>query len=73
MATNNDNPAKKAIKSYLDNRAASDPQFASSYAKKNKSLEECFRYILNEARSRGTEVCMTDEEVYGLAVHYYPK
>lgn len=65
------NSAKDAIKSYLDARAVSDPQFATVYAKPNKSIDECFRYILGEARKRGTSVCMTDEEVFGLAVHYY--
>lgn len=63
--------AKTAIKKYLDKRAASDSTFAASYAKKNKSLDECMKFILGEARRRGTAVCMTDEEVFGLAVHYY--
>ncbi|MDE6802768.1 MAG: PcfK-like family protein [Muribaculaceae bacterium] len=68
---NNTDSAKQAVKAYLDNRAATDPLFAASYAKKGKSIDECFRYILGEARKRGNQVCMTDEEVYGLAVHYY--
>ena len=62
---------KEIIKRYLDNRAKTDPQFAASYAKPKKSIDECFAYILNEARQKGTSVCMTDEEVFGLAVHYY--
>ena len=65
------NSAKEAIKAYLDKRAATDELFAVSYAKPKKNLDECFRYILGEARKRGAEVCMTDEEVFGLAVHYY--
>lgn len=68
---NNNNAAKEAIKAYLDKRAATDELFAVSYAKPKKNLDECFRYILGEARKRGAEVCMTDEEVFGLAVHYY--
>ena len=39
--------------------------------KENKSLEECGQYILQEARKKGSHVAMTDEEVFGLAVHYY--
>lgn len=70
MADNN-KQAKEAIKAYLDERAASDQQFAANYAKKNKNLDECFQYILGEARKRGNAVCMTDAEVFGLAVHYY--
>lgn len=55
----------------MDKRAATDELFAVSYAKPKKNIDECFRYILGEARKRGAEVCMTDEEVFGLAVHYY--
>lgn len=65
------NSAKAAIKAHLDNRAATDEQFAITYAKTNKSINECYNYILNEAKSRGNAICMTDEEVFGLAVHYY--
>lgn len=68
---NNNNAAKVAIKAYLDQRAENDSLFAISYAKKNKNIDECFCYILGEAQKRGNEVCMTDEEVFGLAVHYY--
>lgn len=71
MATSKDNSAKEAIKAYLDRRAAADAQFAAVYAKPHKNIDECFRYVLGEARKRGTSVCMTDEEVFGLAVHYY--
>lgn len=71
MATDNQNNAKEAIKAYLDRRAATDAQFATAYAKENKNLDECFNYILGEAKKRGASVCMTDEEVFGLAVHYY--
>lgn len=63
--------AKKVIKDYLDRRAAEDSQFAEAYAKKGKSIDQCFSYILGEARRKGSSVCMTDEEVFGLAVHYY--
>lgn len=63
--------AKRVIKDYLDRRAAEDEQFAIVYAKKDKNIDQCFSYILGEARRKGTSVCMTDEEVFGLAVHYY--
>ena len=63
--------AKTKIKNYLDERAKNDEMFAKAYAKPNKSIDECYRYILGEARKKGTEVGMSHEEVYGLAVHYY--
>ena len=63
--------AKTKIKNYLDERAKNDELFAKAYTKSNKSIDECYRYILGEARKKGTEVGMSHEEVYGLAVHYY--
>lgn len=68
---------EEAIKAYLDQRASEDEQFAKSYAKENKSIEECCQFILAEAgdrvanKSGAQSYGMTDEEVYGLAVHYY--
>ena len=65
------NPVKQAIKAYLDDRAKNDKLFAQNYAKKNKNIDECFDYIIGEVRKKGTQVYMTDAEVFGLAVHYY--
>ncbi|SRR5699024_113520 len=62
---------KIVIKKYLDQRAVDDKLFAATYAKPGKSVDDCCRYILGEARKRGTEVVMKDDEVFGLAVHYY--
>lgn len=41
--------------------------------KKNKSLKECIAYIIQQAKKKAKDRCafMTDEEVFGLAVHYY--
>lgn len=65
------NGVKVAIKGYLDERARTDELFARCYAKEGKSLDECVAFIVGEARKRGSAVCMTDAEVFGLAVHYY--
>ena len=62
---------KQIIQSYLEERAKNDPLFASVYAKPNKNIDECFDYIVSEAKKRGNAVCMSDDEVFGLAVHYY--
>lgn len=61
------------VKEYLEERAKTDPLFAASYAKENKNLDECWDYIVEEARKRAINqmCCMTSEEVFGLAVHYY--
>lgn len=62
-----------AIRTYLDQRAVNDPQFATAYAKENKSIEECCRYIIGEAHKQqeNGRAVISDEEVYGMAVHYY--
>lgn len=62
---------KQVIKGYLDSRANLDSVFALKYSNKNKSIDECCNYIFKEARKLGNAVCMRDEEVYGMAIHYY--
>ena len=63
---------QETIKAYLDKRAQEDALFAEHYARAGKSIEKCCNYILNQARKKGgTAVAMPDDEVYGLAVHYY--
>jgi len=57
----------KIIADYLLTR----DDIKDSLDKENKSLEECGNYILQEAQKKGSHVAMTDEEVFGLAVHYY--
>ena len=61
---------QSTIKKYLDERAKNDELFAVTYAKENKSIEECCNYILKEVQKSKREA-FADEEIYGLAVHYY--
>lgn len=63
-------PFAEAIKSYLDRRASEDKMFAESYANPKKSIAKCCDYIVSEVK-RQNRTAMTDDEVYGLAVHYY--
>lgn len=67
----NNDSFNRAIKAYLDTRAEQDSLFAPKYANKKKSIDECCSYILGEARKRGNAVAISDEEVFGMAVHYY--
>ena len=62
---------KATIKEYLDQRAAEDPQFAVTYAKPNKNIDECCNYIMQQAKKVGNAVMIKNEVVYGWAVHYY--
>ena len=66
--------AKERIKDYLDERASKDELFAKSYVKTNKNIDECYDYIVGEARKQckdSDSVCISDDVVYGWAVHYY--
>lgn len=54
---------KDTIQKYLQERAAEDLLFAPRLANPKKSIDECCRYILGEARKRGTSVVMSDTEV----------
>lgn len=66
-ATNN---FKNTIQEYLEARAKTDKLFAKAYAKPNKSIDECITYILNEVQRSGCNG-FDDDEIYGMAVHYY--
>ena len=70
---NNTNAALDKVRTYLENKAKAEAEFATIYAKPNKSLEECWKYIVSEARKQAVEncACISDEDVYNMAVHYY--
>lgn len=61
---------KNTIKVYLDNRAQEDPLFEVKYSNETKNIDDCVTYILNTVKKTGCNG-FTDEEVYGMAVHYY--
>lgn len=62
----------RTILTYLEQRASIDPLFAQSFANLNKNIDDCCTYILNEVQKSGCNG-FTDDEVYSMAVHYYPK
>ena len=61
---------KGVIKEYLGEKAIKDPLFAKTYSKENKNIDDCITYIINEVK-RSNKCGFTDEEIYGMAVHYY--
>lgn len=67
------NEFEKALKAHLDKVAEQDPQFAEKYAAGlagKKDIKSCGDYIIlqvEQSRRKG----FTDDEVYGMAVHYY--
>ncbi len=60
----------EVIKAYLDNLATIDELFAKEYAKENKSIEECVKFILSEVKKSGCNG-FADDEIFGLALHYF--
>ena len=68
--TKSSNYFATAIKAMLDKRAADDPLFAEAYANESKSIDECCDFIIGEVHKMGVNA-LTDEEVLGMAVHYY--
>lgn len=61
---------KRTIKAYLDNLAEEDPLFADKYKNDKKNIDDCITYILNTVQKTGCNG-FTDDEIYGMAVHYY--
>lgn len=67
-------PFETCIKNYLDGLAKEDKEFATTYKKANKNIKECCQYIYQEVqkmRKGQNTVGVADEEIYGLAIHYY--
>lgn len=61
------------IRKYLEMMAEKDEAFAATFKKPNKSIEECCKYIKQEAQKMkdGNVAIVEDATVYGWAVHYY--
>ena len=64
-----DSPAIRIIADYLMKRE----DIQENLKKPNKSLKKMYEYITSQARKKALNGCamLSDEEVFGLAVHYY--
>ena len=61
---------KATILEKLTETAKSDKLFGKCFRKKNKNIDDCITYILETVQKSGC--CgFTDDEVYGIAMHYY--
>lgn len=58
----------ETIKAYLDERAKTDELFSERRKVTNRSIDDIVQYILNTVKASGCNG-LTDEEVYGMAVH----
>lgn len=70
MAKSTTDPFKQAIKTYLDAFAENDPAFAEKYESAKKTIDDCVNYIYSQVQKL-KRAGMTDDEVYGMAVHFY--
>lgn len=61
---------QRAIKAHLDELAGRDGLFAAFYANEKKSISECCNFIIGEVKKSG-RCGFSDDEIYGMAVHYY--
>ena len=65
---------QNVIRDYLDQLAEIDAEFAEKYRVKENQIEQCCAYIISEMHNlaQNNVIGVTDDEVYGLAIHYYP-
>lgn len=61
---------KTQIENHLNELATKDELFAVTLKKENKNIDDCITYILNQVQQSG-KMGFADEEIYGMAVHYY--
>ncbi len=61
---------KKVIEAHLLGMAANDAEFDEKFKNPKKNIEGCINYILNTVQKSGCNG-FADEEIYGMAVHYY--
>jgi hypothetical protein len=61
---------KTTINNHLQSLAEKDPLFAETLKKPKKNIDDCVTYIMNTVKASGKNG-FSDDEVYGMAVHYY--
>lgn len=61
---------REVIRKELTRRAEADAAFAEKFENPSKSVNECCEYIASEVFRRKVNM-VREEEIFGLAVHYY--
>jgi|SRR5699024_466112 len=61
---------KETIQAKLREIANDDPVFAEKLKKENKDIDGCINFIIHQVKKIGAQG-YTDDEIYGLAIHYY--
>lgn len=67
---------EKCIRTYLEEFGRHQPAFAAKYRSSPKTIRQCCDYLIAEAQKKhmlrsGKCAAMSDEETYGLAVHFF--
>jgi transcription antitermination factor NusG len=61
---------KKVISQHLEVLASNDTIFAETLKKEKKNIDDCVNYILTTVQASKCNG-FTDDEIFGMAVHYY--
>lgn len=63
---------ERVVGEYLLERMRNDEDMARRYEENDRTLKGCMSYIIAQAKKKAVhnQCCMTDQEVYDLAVHY---
>lgn len=61
------------LEAKLGEMASQDPNFRERYEDEEKSMNDCIRYITQQAQKQAVNGCaaISDDEVLQMAVHYY--
>lgn len=61
---------EKTLQAHLEKLAKSDRGIARNLKKPGKNITDCATYVIQQVRKTGRQG-FADDEVYGLALHYY--
>ncbi len=73
LKTHAKNKALCKVIEHISTLALNDELIAKTIEKENKSFNEMWAYIISEARksAQNSAACLTEDEVFGLALHYF--
>ena len=66
-------PYEEIILAEMQKRATDDEQLSNGLQSKDKTIQDCYKYVYEQARKQAVGNCamIEDDKVYGWAVHYY--
>jgi hypothetical protein len=70
MADKSTDAFRYTIEEHLKERAFRNKLFADKFSNPKKNIDDCVSYILDTVQKSGSNG-FTDDEVFGMAIHYY--